>query len=378
MSMMDRSNDFLSLIDIDTSLKIFKCLDDPADLVRVCCVSRSWRHFVVTNGLSKQLCLRMFPQLSRVACVVELNQNGVNGDTEVGSSQSMESLALQKDHRVYSYFAKSCLSPVAVDCIAKAIGASSTDNFPQESIDHTLEERDNIGGRFSYWSSSGQSNPNVPETLTYQLTSQICLITEINIQPFQAIFQMGSPIYSAKSVRFKMGHLKTSLDDLAGETPPKKRDKLADESEKYVWTYTSPEFPMAQENRLQKFTLPEPVLCIGGILQIELLERVQRQEMDGLLYICVAHVQALGIQLSPAFTVDILGPSGMFVLKRNHGPNCQPTVTSENQSEAIITDRNFRQIVNILRAQVMGVEAMDGWDEDEYEVDDDFDEDIPL
>jgi len=127
----------------------------------------------------------MFPQLSRVACVVELNQNGVNGDTEVGSSQSMESLALQKDHRVYSYFAKSCLSPVAVDCIAKAIGASSTDNFPQESIDHTLEERDNIGGRFSYWSSSGQSNPNVPETLTYQLTSQICLITEINIQPFQ-------------------------------------------------------------------------------------------------------------------------------------------------------------------------------------------------
>lgn len=43
-----------------------------------------------------------------------------------------------------------------------------------------------------------------------------------------------------------MGHLKASLDDLAGETPPRKRDNLADESEKYVWTYTSPEFPMAQ------------------------------------------------------------------------------------------------------------------------------------
>jgi len=43
-----------------------------------------------------------------------------------------------------------------------------------------------------------------------------------------------------------MGHLKASLDDLDGETPPKKRDDLADESEKYVWTYTSPEFPMAQ------------------------------------------------------------------------------------------------------------------------------------
>jgi hypothetical protein len=103
----------------------------------------------------------------------------------------------------------------------------------------------------------------VPETLTYQLASQICIIREINIQPFQgdiwnlhklcvrliyftflcvfadivfvncpAHFQMGSPIYSAKSVRFKMGHLKASLNDLADEM--------------FVWTYTSPEFPMVQ------------------------------------------------------------------------------------------------------------------------------------
>ncbi|KAL5069505.1 hypothetical protein RYX36_020392 [Vicia faba] len=208
------------------------CLDDPADLARVSCVSRSWRDFVVSNGLSKQLCLRMFPQLSRVACVVELNQDGVKEHSEVGSSQSNECLALWKDHRVYSYLARSCLSPVAMDCIDKAISASSTDNFPQESIVNTLEERDNIAGRFSYWSSSGQNNPNVPETLTYQLASQICVITEINIQPFQAHFQMGSPIYSAKSVRFKMGHIKASLDDL---------------TDAFVWTYTSPEFPMAQD-----------------------------------------------------------------------------------------------------------------------------------
>jgi hypothetical protein len=36
---------------------------------------------------------------------------------------------------------------------------------------------------------------------------------------------------------------------------------------------------------LQKFKLPEAVLCIGGILQVELLGRVQKQEMDGLYYI---------------------------------------------------------------------------------------------
>ncbi|CAL5433490.1 unnamed protein product [Camellia sinensis] len=40
------------------------------------------------------------------------------------------------------------------------------------------------------------------------------------------------------------------------------------------------------ENCLQKFKLPEPVLCIDGILQVKLLGRVQRQELDGLFYIC--------------------------------------------------------------------------------------------
>lgn len=50
--------------------------------------------------------------------------------------------------------------------------------------------------------------------------------------PCPADFQIGSPIYSAKSVRFKMGHPKASLD--------------ATDDEMFVWTYTSPEFPMSK------------------------------------------------------------------------------------------------------------------------------------
>ncbi|KAK7294996.1 hypothetical protein RJT34_17898 [Clitoria ternatea] len=364
---MEYSRDFLSCLDSDTSLKILMCLDDPADLVRVSCVSRSWRRYVIANCICKQLCLKMFPQLSRVACVVELNQHGAKEHADVGSSNSMEWLTLQRDHRIYAYLVKACTSSVAMNCIAKTIGASSTDNLPQESIDNTLEPRDHVAGRFSYWSSNGQSNPNVPETLTYELVSEICVITEINIQPFQAHFQMGSPIYSAKSVRFKMGHPKSSLDAL--------------DDEKFVWTYTSPEFPMTQENRLQKFRLPEPVLCIGGILQIELLGRVQRQEMDGLLYICVSYVEVLGGSLSPPFSVDILEPSGVFVLKRDQLANCQPLMTSENDSQAIPAHhmrrglRDFQHIVTILRGHIGVVE--DDWDEEEYEVDD-FEEEYAL
>ncbi|XP_014498304.1 F-box protein At4g00755 [Vigna radiata var. radiata] len=337
---MECHEDFISYLDSDTSLKILECLDDPADLVRVTCVSRSLRQSVIANGLCKQLCLRMFPQLSRVAFVVELNQHGGKEHAEVGSSNSTEWLVLQREHRVFSYLSKALMSSVAMNCIAKTIGASSTDNFPQESIDNTLEPRDVIGGRYSYWSSNGQSNPNVPETLTYELVSQICLITEINIRPFQAYFQLGSPIYSASSVRFKMGHPKASLD--------------AVDDELFVWTYTSPEFPMSQENKLQTFKLPEPVLCIGGILQIELLGRVQRQEMDGLLYICVSHVQVLGGSLSPPFNVEILQPSGIFVLKRDQLASEEPKIV-----------RDIRRLVTILQARGVGVLEWDQDDDDD-------------
>ena len=57
-----------------------------------------------------------------------------------------------------------------------------------------------------------------------------------------------------------------------------------------------------QENSLQNFKLPEPVVCIGGILKIELLGRVQRQEMDDLFYIWF--VQPTHLQQS-YFGVDI-------------------------------------------------------------------------
>lgn len=42
---------------------------------------------------------------------------------------------------------------------------------------------------------------------------------------------------------------------------------------------------------MQVFKLPRPVLCVGGILQVELLGRVQTQEMDQLYYIWYLCIQ---------------------------------------------------------------------------------------
>ncbi|KAK1560431.1 hypothetical protein Q3G72_026621 [Acer saccharum] len=214
----------------------------------------------------------------------------------------MEWESLKKEHRAYAFLARCFTSFAVKQLILEPIAASSTDNFPMESIYNTLNPSKRAR-RASYWSSKGQSNPAVPETLTYKLDGDLCLINEINIQPFQAFFQPGGPIYSAKAVRFRMGHVKRPLYVL--------QDSVHDS---FVWTYTSEEFPMAQENRLQNFKLPELVLCIDGLCS-------------------VAHFQIVGRSLAPAFSVDIDEHSKSLTLKvLSYNQPSPPEIPSTNSS----------------------------------------------
>lgn len=94
----------------------------------------------------------------------------------------------------------------------------------------------------------------------------------------------------------------------------------------------------------------------------------------------VSHVQVLGGSLSPPFNVDILQPSGMFVLKRDQLADHQPVVTSGNESQEISAEqrevRDFQHIVTILSGQALGI-VEDEWDEEEFDVDD-FDPEYAL
>jgi len=84
--------------------------------------------------------------------------------------------------------------------------------------------------------------------------------------------------------------------------------------------------------------------------------------------------------LSPPFNVEILEPSGMFVLKRDQLANHQPVLTSGNESEDASEEprimRDIQRIVTILRAQGVGV-LEDEWDDEEYDIDD-FDPEFAL
>uniref|UniRef100_A0A803PS45 F-box domain-containing protein n=1 Tax=Cannabis sativa TaxID=3483 RepID=A0A803PS45_CANSA len=309
MPKVDNSGDFIFWFAEEISIKILTYLDDPSDVVRVSSVSKLWRQFVIEHDICKQLCLKKFPEISGA---VELNN--LIEPVDIGLRNGTEFELLKRNHKIFSFLAKA-LSPVITnDCLSTAISASSTDNYPTESIVHTLQPGDRNQNVASYWSSSGQHEPSVPETLLYELVTKMCLVSEIHVQPFQAYFQHRYPIYSCKAVRFKMGHLRN-----LGESDTDFSDNESEDhtllDDRFVWTYISPEFPMVQESFLQKFELPEPALCVGGYLLVELLGRVQKQEIDDLYYICIAHVQIVGRPLLPTFDVEMHEPSGKCLLK---------------------------------------------------------------
>ncbi|KAL2334620.1 hypothetical protein Fmac_015833 [Flemingia macrophylla] len=327
MSEVKNKVDFIQLLEPDMSIKILTHLDDPCDLIRVSAVSSSWHRFVVEHGLCKQHFLKMFPDISSIAQSLEHDNVIEPISNHHGHYVNWE--CLKRNHKVYAFLA-SGLTPLRKNCISKAISASSTDNYPDESIVHTLEAGDRTEHRASYWSSKGESDPSVPETLVYKLVSKLCLVTEIHVQPFQAYFQHGFPVYSAKAVRFRMGHLRYPMELQFSVDKMTANHVLGDDQ--FIWTYTSPEFPMSQDNRLQQFRLPEPVLCIGGLLVVELLGRVQKQEMDELFYTCIAHVQVTGRPLSPVFDVNIHHPSGKCTLKYHSQKDCYTTSSSSSPS----------------------------------------------
>ncbi|KAF2539453.1 hypothetical protein F2Q68_00018538 [Brassica cretica] len=350
--------DFIKNLDTDMSLAILSCLDDPSDLVRASAVSRSWRGFVIKQSLSKNLCLKLFHQLASVDRILETSNEESSGSSSSVTEDNTTRL-LEREHRVYALLAKGCTSSPIKSCVEDAITASSTDRLPEESILNTLDERERIGGTPSYWSSSGHHKTSVPETLVYKLKGDLCVITELSIQPFQDFFDPGRPIYSSHYVRFRFGHL----------------DNKSHDKNNYVWTYTSQQFPMAQENRLQNFQLPEPVLCIGGFMLVEFLGRVQRCDIDDLYYICVTHVKAMGRSLAKSFRVVDPDESGKFGLKvlSYSDPQKMNEKEEEEAGPSVfrpMRNRNLEQLVNFLHRHSTDVQYV--WPESDE--DDESDE----
>lgn len=313
--------DFLDRLGPDTSAVVFRLLNGPADLARASAVSRSWRRFVIENQFSKIQCLRAYPEVANFTDM-DVCSSGSSVRRNAGSSAGAEFDKLERDHRVYMQLSHGLLSRYNTkDCIIQhCIGASSTDRYPEEDMENTLEAADRIGWNGSYWSSRGHRDPALAESLMYRLQTDLCLVDEIKMRPFKAFFRDDEPIYSAERIRFQMGYTKSPLWSETTLYSENDGQIIADSN--YIWTYTSPEFPMLQENVLQSFKLPHPVLCIGGVVKIELLGGVVKDAFDGLYYICVSHVQVVGMPLSGELCVAPRG-NGVVLCYFPHPRKCR-------------------------------------------------------
>ena len=140
---------------------------------------------VMEGQLWKGLCLQEFPEVRTFQEVIETD---LTRDVKAaGSSGSSFRQNIEREERIYRHLLRELFREPMLDrsCIEEAIGASSTDNYPDESIVRTLHPRPRYSDGPSYWSSTGQRDNSVPETLTYKLVSQLCVVHEVRIRPFQ-------------------------------------------------------------------------------------------------------------------------------------------------------------------------------------------------
>ena len=125
----------------------------------------------------------MFPEICIAASSIEANYLIEPLKHGVGNSTEWE--FMKRKHKIYAFLAQGLSPIIRKDCILLSISASSTDNYPTESIYNTLVPGDRFENGPYYWSSNGKSDPAFPETLLYKLVAKLCVITEIHIQPFQ-------------------------------------------------------------------------------------------------------------------------------------------------------------------------------------------------
>ena len=142
---------------------------------------------VIENEFCKRLCLRMYPEVSRLTFIADVRNS--SDDMELTGDTSNQWEGLLRQHRIYMSLIHNIMTTESRgEIILDPVSASSTDNYPHESIDNTLEPSDRRDTAPSYWSSAGSENPDSPETLTYRLSSRLCVVHEIKLRPFQGQF----------------------------------------------------------------------------------------------------------------------------------------------------------------------------------------------
>lgn len=139
---------------------------------------------MIRHSLCKKLWLKKVPQFSSIISTVD-DSNGVLRLSDLLSTSPASWETLKKEHKIYSSLLQPLAKPIVApkECISCPIGASSTDQDSDIANTVIPHERYPLGA--AYWSSTGQSDPDVPEYLLYRLNSKVCIVTGVHIRPYK-------------------------------------------------------------------------------------------------------------------------------------------------------------------------------------------------
>ncbi|KAK9830652.1 hypothetical protein WJX74_000319 [Apatococcus lobatus] len=178
--------------------------------------------------------------------------------------------------------------------LAQPLYASSTDNAEEtvENVAWPMKGR-RTGqiwpGVARYWSSKGNAVEHSDEQVLLRLAHPACLVREVQIQAFKAEFQAGAPVYAPQRVSFVMG----GVDCFEANGRPRPSPNILAAVSHQSQQHSTPQLAMQKNAHLQRFEIP-PTPCFGGLLQVNLHGRTQRQSDDDLWYTCIAHIRVIG------------------------------------------------------------------------------------
>eukprot|EP01040_Poterioochromonas_malhamensis_P006580 gene6580-7084_t len=172
------------------------------------------------------------------------------------------------------------------------------------------------------------------EFLTFKLSSPVSLIQSFSVTPYQAFWHPQCPCYGPQYVAIQfLLPSNTATKDYSGNYLMCKmnaerllqgfRNRDRDITKKVY--YMSPFYPMNNKATVHKFQLPEPVLCIGGIVRFIFSGMHQRQtieigeELHDDHYLCISHVSVDGFAVDGCMLENVTGESIGINFRANNG-----------------------------------------------------------
>lgn len=262
---------------------IFSFLDPLTDLRTAQCVCHTFRLAFINQRIWSRLCAALYPPLAPYIDNMDTGRLSLIFSFYPPDNDLVPlHIACQ---RLYSSLHKAVMEPPEpYSLIAAPLRASSTDHDPEEGIENTLHPLVRSEDPLCYWSSEGSFDKESGEWLQYDFAHELCIVKEVQLRPYKAYFQRGNPIYAPQRVSFKAMQFTGRPGDDAVQVGP--------------FDWESEEFPVECENdRVQSFRLPTPMLFARSIFQVNLLGRTQTQEADGMYYTCMGYLKVVGCPL---------------------------------------------------------------------------------